>query len=306
MGPGRGVEVLNVVLFVSTVLIWGSTWFAITFQLGQVPLEWSVAYRFFASAAIMFAFCFATKRSLRFSWRQHRVFVGLGIFLFSTNYYFTYVSIEHLKSGLVAVIFGMLALMNIFNGALFLKRPLEWRMVAISLVGLLGIAIIFWPDLKSFDVESATILGLGTALMAAFLASLGNTVAASEAAKPLPLFSMNAWGMLYGSVLLTIFASVSGVEPSIDLSAPYLISLAFLVVFGTIIAFSCYLLLLARIGLERAGYITVTFPVVALTISTIFEGYQWTLLSLAGLVLVLGGNVVVLRTRARAEPCPGE
>ncbi len=295
---------LNAVLFLSTVLIWGSTWFAITFQLGEVPLEWSIVYRFFASASIMFVFCLLTKRPLRFSWRQHRVFAGLGLFLFSTNYYFTYVAIEYLTSGLVAVVFSLLALMNIFNGALFLKRPLEWRMVAVSLVGLFGLALIFWPDLKSFSFGSLAMIGLGTAILATWSASLGSTVAASKAAQPLPLIPTNAWGMLYGTILLTIFTVASGIEPGFDTSASYLISLAYLAVFGTVIAFSCFLMLLGRVGLERAGYIAVAFPVVALIISTIFEGYQWTLLSLTGLVIVLGGNVVVLRTRVRATPSP--
>lgn len=297
---------LNAVLFLSTVLIWGSTWFAITFQLGEVPLEWSIVYRFFASASIMFVFCLLTKRPLRFSWRQHRVFAGLGLFLFSTNYYFTYVAIEYLTSGLVAVVFSLLALMNIFNGALFLKRPLEWRMVGVSLVGLFGLALIFWPDLKSFSFGSLAMVGLGIGILATWSASLGSTVAASKAAQPLPLVPTNAWGMLYGSIFLTIFAVVSGIKPGFDTSASYLISLAYLTVFGTVIAFSCFLMLLNRAGLERAGYVAVAFPVVALTISTIFEGYQWTLLSLAGLVLVLGGNVVVLRTKARAEHSSGE
>lgn len=296
----------NLFLFLTTVLIWGSTWFAITFQLGQVPLEWSIVYRFFASAAIMFAFCLLTKRPLRFSWPRHRVFAGLGLLLFSTNYYFTYVAIEHLTSGLVAVVFSLLALMNIFNGALFLKRPLEWRMVAVSLVGLFGLALIFWPDLSSFSFGSLAMIGLGTALLATWSASLGSTLAASKAAQPLPLIPTNAWGMLYGTIFLTIFAVASGIEPGFDTSASYLISLAYLAVFGTVIAFSCFLMLLSRAGLERAGYVAVAFPVVALTISTIFEGYQWTLLSLAGLLLVLGGNVIVLRTKARAEPSPGK
>ena len=297
---------LNLFLFSTTVLIWGSTWYAITFQLGEVPLEWSIVYRFSASAAIMFVFCLVTKSPLRFSWRQHRVFAGLGLFLFSANYYFTYLSIEYLTSGLVAIVFSLLVLMNIFNGVLFLKRPLEWRMVAVSLVGLFGLVLIFWPDLKSFSFGSLAMIGLGAAILATWLASLGNTVAASKTAQPLPLLPTNAWGMLYGSIFLTIFAMASGIKPGFDTSAPYLISLAYLAVFGTVIAFSCFLMLLSRAGLERAGYVAVAFPVVALAISTIFEGYQWTLLSLAGLVLVLGGNVVVLRTRARAEPCPGE
>jgi drug/metabolite transporter (DMT)-like permease len=297
---------LNVFLFSATVLIWGTTWYAITFQLGEVALEWSLVYRFAAAAIILFVFCLVTKRPLRFTWRHHRVFAALGLLLFSFNYYFSYVAVEHLTSGLVAVVFSLLAIMNIFNGAIFLKRPLEWRMIVVSLVGLFGLALIFWPDLKSFSLGSAAMIGLGTAFLATWSASLGATVAASKAARPLPLIPTNAWGIFYGLILLTVFAASSGIRPGFDTSTPYLISLAFLALFGTVIAFSLYLLLLARAGLERAGYIAVAFPVVALIISSIFEGYQWTLLSLTGVVLVLGGNVVVLRTKPLSAQPPCE
>lgn len=297
---------LNFALYATTVLIWGSTWYAITFQLGEVPLEWSIIYRFFLSALLMFAFCLLTGRNLRFSWRQHRVFAGLGLFMFSTNYYFTYLGVGYITSGLVAVVFSTLTLMNIFNGNLFLKNKLEPQLIGAAFVGLTGIGLIFWPEIQSLDLTDATFIGVAITLVATWFASLGNTVASTKAARALPIVQMNAWGMLYGTGVLALYTVASGIPPAFDGSASYLISLVYLSVFGTVIAFSCFLLLLARMGLERAGYISVMFPLVALAISTVFENYHWTNQALIGVLLVLSGNVVMLRKKRPAGACAAD
>ena len=288
---------MNAILFIVTVLIWGTTWFAITFQLGSVAIEWSLAYRFAIAALILVIFCSATGRTLKFPRSDHLIFLGLGIFLFSANYYYSYVATSHLTSGLVAVLFSTLTIMNIINSALFLKRPFEAKILGAAGIGLVGIVMIFWNEMVNFSWQDAAIIGVLAIILAAFIASLGSVIAGSSRAEPLPIIQKNTWGMIYGTAILTIVALFSGKPMTIDLGAPYLISLAYLSVFGTIIAFTCFLLLISRIGIERAGYFAVTFPVVALVISTLFEGYVWSLSSTAGIVLVLAGNTVVLRTK---------
>ncbi len=285
----------NFLLFAATVLIWGTTWFGIKLQLGVVPIEWSLVYRFAFATSLMFAFSFLTKRSLRFDLENHKLFVGLGFLLFGLNYYLSYLGTSYMTSGLVAVVFSSLALMNIFNAVVFLKRPFETRVLKAALAGLLGIGFIFWPEIQDTSLADGVIVGLLITFSAAYVASLGNTLAATNKAKAVPVVATNAWGMFYGTIILLAFALISGSTPTFDTSASYVLSLIYLSVFGTIIAFTCLLILIARIGPERAGYFSVMFPVVALTISTFFEGYQWSVLSVSGLLLALGGNYLVLR-----------
>lgn len=289
----------NVLLYLTAVLIWGTTWYAITFQLTGVPIEWSLVYRFALAAIGLMAFCLATGRKLKFSFKTHLIFLGLGFFLFSSNYYFSYLGIVYITSGLVAVVFSTLPLMNIFNGAVFLKRTLEWPIAVASLVGIGGIALVFWPELSSNANNEAAAAGMVIVLIATYLASVGNTIAGAKGSSDLPVLSMNAWGMLYGTGFLLLYSLTQGEPASFDTSTAYLASLAYLAFFGTIVAFTSYLELIKRIGAERAGYISVAFPVVALAISTVFEGYQWTLPAALGMVVVLGGNVYILRMKQK-------
>jgi drug/metabolite transporter (DMT)-like permease len=297
-----GTIMTNFLLFAATVLIWGSTWFGIKLQLGVVPIEWSLVYRFAFAAALMFAFSLLTKRPIRYDFAAHKLFLGLGFLLFGLNYYLSYLGTTYMTSGLVAVVFSSLTLMNIFNAAIFLKRPFEPQVLGAALFGLLGIGLIFWPEIQITSLGTNLVRGIVILFTAAFVASLGNTLAATKKAKAIPLVATNSWGMFYGTVLLLGFALFSGQELIFDPSMSYALSLIYLTVFGTIIAFTCLFMLINRIGPERAGYFAVMFPVVALTISTFLEGYQWSLMSVSGLIMALGGNYLILRSREKNSP----
>lgn len=295
----------DILLYLVAVLIWGTTWFAITFQLGVVAIEWSLVYRFALATVLLFTICLVTGRALKFPRRAHLVFLGLGAFLFSSNYYFSYLGVAYITSGLVAVVFSTLPLMNIFNGRVFLKRRLEPAIVVASLVGIGGIALMFWPELGAGADNDKALVGMVIVLIATYLASVGNTIAAGRSASKLPVLSMSAWGMLYGTGFLTAASLLNGNPVAFEITKPYIFSLVYLSLFGTVIAFTSYLELIKRIGPERAGYISVAFPVVALAISTFFEGYQWSIPAVLGMALVLGGNVYILRTRQKkVEPRP--
>lgn len=287
----------NTALFAITAFIWGTTWYGITFQLGDVPKEWSLFYRFILASGILFAVSHFTKRRLMFEVKDHGLFFGLGVLLFCVNYYFSYAGVELLPSGLVAIAFSSMSLMNIINTRIFLKRPIEMPILFASLVGMVGIIILFMPEVESFNLKDTSILGLIITLAGAYTASLGNSLAATKRASGLPVIPTNAWGMLYGSILIAFFAILKGQPITFSTEMPYLLSLIYLSVFGTVIAFTSYLVLIGRIGPERAGYFAILFPVVALAISTIFENYQWTNEAFIGLALVLGGNYVVLKKK---------
>lgn len=289
----------NVLLYLVAVLIWGSTWFAITFQLTYVPIEWSLVYRFALATTGLMTFCLLSGRQLRFSRKQHLIFFGLGFFLFSSNYYFSYLGVSYITSGLVAVVFSTLPLMNILNGRVFLRRKLEPPVAFASLAGIGGIVLVFWPELSHSANNSHALTGMIIVLVATYLASMGNTIAGAGGSRDLSVLSMNAWGMLYGTGFLVAYSLFQGEPASFDTSTSYILSLVYLAFFGTIVAFTSYLELIKRIGAERAGYISVAFPIVALAISTVFEDYRWSALAAIGMVVVLGGNIFILRLKQK-------
>ncbi len=286
----------NLSLYILTVLIWGSTWYVITFQLGTVDPFLSVGYRFLLASVFLFAFCAATGRlKVKFTRRQHGFVLLQGILLFCLNYWATYSSTAHLTSGLVALCFSTLIILNIINQALFFKMPIKPMVVLGAAMGLGGIALVFQPEIKTLSFEDETLIGIAYCLFGTVLVSFGNMTAMRNNRDDMPVILTNTYGMLYGGLIAFAIALLSGSPLVFDTSFNYIWSLVYLAVLGSAVAFGCYLTLMRSIGADKAAYATVMFPVVALGVSTVFEGYVWTPQSIAGMVLILAGNVVAMR-----------
>ncbi len=280
-----------------TVLIWGSSWIGIKFQLGVVDPMVSVSYRFLLASILLLLWCVLKGKDLRFSFRSH-VFIALqGALLFGFNYLFVYLVEQQLTSGLVAVLFSTIVLMNILNGSLFLGKPIDKRVGIGGIIGLFGIVLLFKPEIEVFSFSGGEIQSIMLCIVATFLASLGNIVSAYNQEHQLPIVQTNAIGMGYGGLIMFVCALLAGKTFTIDLSPPYIISLFYLTVFGSIIAFGCYLSLIGSIGADRAAYVTLLFPVVALIISTVWEGFQWTWSGGGGVLLILYGNLWIIRKK---------
>jgi len=293
---GTGYSVLsgsaqNVLLYVVTILIWGSSWLAIKFQLGVVDPMVSVAYRFLLASGISWIYCRYSGLQLSFRLRDHGFMFLQGVSLFALNYWLFYISELTLTSGLAAVIFSTIVVMNMLNGAIFLKNRLELRVVIGAVFGLSGIILVFWAEVSDFETGSENLFAATLAVLATFLASLGNIASARNQREGIPVVQSNTYGMTYGALLML----VTGREFNFEFTVSYVSSLVFLSVFASIIAFWSYLTLLGRVGVERAAYATLIFPLVALGISTIFEGYQWSAYAVIGIVLILGGNLLILK-----------
>ena len=281
-------------LYLASVLIWGSTWYAIKFQLGVVAPEISLVYRFALAAIILLSFCTLTGRSLRYSLRQHGFIALQGLFLFSSNYLIFYWATSLLTSGIVALMFSTVILMNIINGAIFMRVAVSRRVILGACFGIAGSVSIFWAELSAVDNNADTWRGLWMCLLATYFASIGNIISARNQKNSIPVIQTNAWGMGYGALVMAAYALVSGVPYNYDPSFDYSVSLIYLSVFGSILAFGSYLTLVGRIGADKAAYAAVLFPVIALGLSTIFENYQWSLRAVFGFALVLLGNYIVL------------
>jgi drug/metabolite transporter (DMT)-like permease len=285
----------NWVLYSLTVVIWGSTWIGIKYQLGVVDPMASVAHRFLLSALLIWVFLLLRRQPLRLPLRDHPFLLLQGLCLFCVNYYFVYHAEMVLTSGLVAVVFSSLMMFNVINGALFMGSPVHGGVVLGGVIGLLGMAAVFWPELDALDLSDQNFVALLYCLAGTALASFGNIIAARNRRHDIPVLVTNTWAMAYGAVAMYIAAIVSGVSITIDWSAPYILSLLYLSIFGSVVAFWAYLTLIGRIGADRAGYANLVFPLVALLISTLVEGYQWTLPALMGLSIVMVGNWLVMR-----------
>lgn len=289
----------NALLYAITVLVWGSTWLAIEFQLGVVAPEVSVVYRYAGATLLLFAWSRARGLNLAFGLREHGRFFLLGMLLFGLNYILTYRAQIYISSALTAIVFTSIVWLNIVNARIFFGVRAGPRVIIGALLGIAGIVTLFAPQVAELTMSDTVLYGCMLAGLAALIASFGNMVSQSAQKSGLPVVQSNAWGMFYGMIITAAIAVYRGDDFVFDWSPGYIGSLLYLTVFGSVIAFGAYLTLLGRIGAHKAGYAMVMFPVVALALSAIFEDMKIDATVIAGTLLVLTGNVFVLNARVR-------
>ncbi len=281
-------------LYASIVLIWGSTWIAITFQIGVVAEEVSVAYRFALGSLSLFIYAALSGRRVYIPWNSYGYVMLMGAFMFSISYIFVYHGTAYITSGLVAVIFSLIVVTNAFFERVFFKKALEGRLMLASLLGVIGIAAIFWPEISNFDLQDQALVGVMFVVVSVLLSSLGNMTAIINTNRDLPVVAVNAHAMAWGALLSTVVAILFGRPFNFSIELEYMFSLAYLAIFGSAIAFGFYLALLRKIGAARASYSSVLFPLVALLISTFFEDYQWSTMAIIGIAFIVAGNWLAL------------
>ncbi|SAI69825.1 DMT family permease [Bordetella ansorpii] len=290
---------MNLALYLLTVLIWGTTWIAIKWQIGVVPPPVSIGWRFGIAALVLFALLRLLRRPILPPAGAWRFLVAQGLALFCLNFLCFYYSEHYVASGLVAVVFSLAPLLNAINGRLFMGRPLQPQVIAGALLGLAGIGALSIQQMAGHLDDSDTWLGMGLAVLGTLCFSTGNLLSTRMSAMGLHPLTANAWAMLVGASVLTLGSLAAGLPLGLDTDARYLGALLYLAIPGSVIGFTAYLTLVARIGPERAAYCTVLFPFVALAASTLFEGYQWSPLAVLGLALVVAGNLVVFGAPGR-------
>jgi drug/metabolite transporter (DMT)-like permease len=281
---------LNLLLFTITVVIWGTTWIAISAQVGDVPIEVSIFLRFALAGAIMLAGLMILGRLQRPPiWR----YVVIQAFcLFFLNFIGLYKASGLITSGLVAVVFSLTSVFNAVNAWAFFGDRITARTLLAGAIGATGLGLIFWTDLfRSFD--AATVHGIGWAIFGTLMFSFGNMASRRNGELGIRPVTANSWGMSIGSLALGGLIVVQGQPITLTLDFDYWAALIYLAIVGSVAGFTTYLVLVARIGSARAGYATVIFPVVALAISTVVEGYNWTPLAIAGVALTILGNVIM-------------
>ncbi|MDA7437822.1 DMT family transporter [Candidatus Pseudothioglobus singularis] len=287
---------MNALLYFVVLLAWGSSWFAISFQLGDVAPEVSIVWRFLLASIILFIWCYFRGLKLSFPWRDHLSWLLLGFFLFCVNYICAYFGTFYLASGLVCLIFSTLTLFTVFNGFIFFKKPIRLPILVGAVVGIAGLSIIFSNEISSADwsLESGVVKGFLWMLLATFFASIGMLLSGQFQARKMPLVQSNAFSMLYGSLILVFYIAVSDVSFSFNTSYSYVISLVYLALIASVIGFGVYLKLVGNIGADKASYVNIFTPTIALLLSTLFENYEWSWVGLIGVLLIIIGNIIVL------------
>lgn len=284
----------NPTLFSLCCLIWGSTWIAITYQIGHTSETFAIALRYLLASACLGAYCLVKKLPLNLPLHVHVKMAAVGLFLYSLNYTLLYLAQAHIISALLALMSSCIIYINVVLRRWWLKEPIRKEVVIGATFGLGGIICLFVPEFSKVSMNAALATGLGIAFVSFLCASIGNVISERILTAGTPVIQMNFYAMTYAMVLLFVTSLLLPGELTIPTSSSFYWSLLYLALFGSVFAFGAYMKLLKQMGADKAAYVVLVYPMVALVISTFFEGYQWSLLSVIGVVIVLIGNAIAM------------
>ena len=282
-------------------VVWGTTWYAITLQFGTVDPLVSVAYRFALAAAVLFAWCALRRLPIRLTRAQHLAVALQGLLVFAVQYPLVYIAEETVPSAVVAVMFAALAFVNLALFRLLLGQSAPRAAWAGALLGLVGVAALFMGELRRTSLDAAALAGLATAVAAVIVSAGGNLAAFRAQEKGAPVVASTAWAMAYGAFAVALFVTATGTEWRFEMTPRYVLSLLYLSLFGSTLAFGLYFVLARERGYALASYISALTPPVAVVVSVLFENARFGLEAYLGLALVLAGQGLMIRAaKARA------
>lgn len=284
---------MNALLYGLVVVIWGTTWIAIFLQQGPVAAPVSIFWRFAVATATIMIVLLALRRLRKMALRDHLFCLLQGCCVFCFNFWCFYAAAAHINTGLESVIFSMAVLFNAINSFIFFRQTPPKRFYLAALLGLCGIITLFWDDLRAVGMSSTLLAGILLSALGTYGFSLGNMLSLRHQRRGLETLTTNTWAMLYGTIIVGVIALLRGDDFTPQWTVSYMGALFYLAIFGSVIAFGVYFTLVGRIGASNAAYSTLLFPLVALTLSTMYEGYQWHANAVLGLVLILLGNLVM-------------
>ena len=283
--------------FLLVALIWGSTWYVITGQIAEVPPSWSVTYRFALATPAMFLVALVMRQPLRLTGSGHLLALAIGLTQFCGNFNFVYRAEQHLTSGVVAVMFGMLMVPNALFGRWWLGQQVTPRFLLGSLIAIAGIALLLVHEAQVARLGGDVLLGVVLAIGGILSASASNVIQAGETGRAQPMMTLLAFAMLYGALIDAAIAWATAGPPVFPASGAFWAGTAYLAIAGSVLTFPLYYGIIRAIGPGRAAYNSVLVIVIAMFISTLVEGYEWSLLAVTGALLGTAGMILALRAR---------
>ena len=290
-----------ILAFLLTGSIWGSTWLVITGQISGVPAAWSVFYRFALATPALFAVAALMKRRLSLSAPEHRLAAIVGVLQFSGNFLFVYHAELYMTSGIVALMFGLMIVPNALLGRAFRGERAHGGFILGSAIAIVGVSLLLvheWQVNPDAGVIGGSVgLGIALTLLGMLAASLANVVQANELGRGVPMVSLLAWAMLYGTVFDLGFAALTAGPPPFPMEGRFWMGTLYLALIGSVITFPIHYNLVREIGAGRTAYNGVLTISVAMLLSTMFEDYRWTALTAGGMGLAIVGMVIALRSK---------
>jgi drug/metabolite transporter (DMT)-like permease len=301
----KGGDLSVIVPFIIFTFIWGTTWIVIRDQLGTVPPQWSVAYRFVIAAAAMILLASWRGNGLKLGRGGLVAAVSIGFLQFCVNFNSVYLAERHITSGVVATFFALLLIPSTLLGWAFLGQRPSRRFLYSSLVAIAGIGLLFVQEFRVQPAGAAALLaGLGFTLAGMIAAAAASVIQARPEIRRVPLLTLLAWSMAIGAMTNVALALLVAGPPIFDPRPGYWLGLLYLAIPASVVTFVLYYPVVREIGPAKAAYSSVIVPIIAMGLSTWIEGYRWSALAIAGAVLALGGMLGALSRPRSVVPAP--
>ena len=288
--------------FVTVCLIWGTTWLVIRGQLGTVDPSWSIAYRFAIGGIALLSWCLIRRLPLRVPREGWGFLLLFALLQFVLNFNFVYRAELYIASGLVAVAFALLMIPNAIFAKIILNRPVTRHFIIGGALGIGGVLMLFAHQFSLPGDRTTVAIGLGLTTAGILCASMSNVMQATPKGRSLPALGGLAWAMLTGAAINAAIALTVAGPPTWDWRPEYIAGLLMLGIVASALAFGLYFDLVRTIGPAEAAWTGIPIPIIAMSLSTLFENYRWSPLAVAGTAVALTGLVVALRTPAPKTP----
>ena len=281
-------------LFAICVVVWGTTWHAITYQLYDFSAEVGVAVRFALAGASLLALCRWRGVPLAYSLADHRALALQGVFLYGVSYVCVYHAERFVPSGLVAVGYSASPLLAGIGAALLFGAALSRRFVLGGVLGVCGVIVIFWTEITRASGGERAELGALLTVASVLLSAVGSLTASRNRRRGVALLPAMGFGMLYGALAAALVALAFGRSVALPTAPSWWLSLAYLAFAGSVLTFACFLTLQDRVGVGATGTVGVMTPLLALVVSMAFEGFRPDGRTVAGVALAIAGNALML------------
>lgn len=286
---------MNIVLYFSVVVIWGTTWIAIFVQQhsASVPVMTSVFWRFLLAAVVLLSALKLTGRLKKLPRQTHFFCLLQGCCIFGGNFICFYTAAQWINSGLESVIFSMAVIYNAINSWVFFHQKPPMQFFPALVFGLGGMVIMFWPQLRANHYSVQLLAGISLSALGTFGFSLGNMLSVRHQRQKQDVMTTTGYAMLYGALMMALLSLLTGQSLAPSMNPHWLAAVGYLAVIGSVFGFGAYFTLLSRIGAAKAAWSTLLFPLVALVLSAEFEGFIWQTHAVLGLASISLANLMM-------------
>ncbi len=289
---------LDKIKILTIVLIGGTGFLAVSFHMNYVEKEFAIAYRMLLGGVFIIAFTLFKRRPFpKITLSNVMKILISGLFLYAINYLFVYQAILGLPSGICTLITAAIIIPNAILGHLILGTKLKIRTILGAGISFIGLVILLPGDLFDFDVSQTATFSIIIMFSSLFISSFGTVITSKFMRDGLDFYWLTGLSVLTGGVFNFIVGYLIHDSISWSMEPGHFLVWGYMAFFATAVTFILYMQIVNKFGAGNASYIWIIAPAIALNLSVVFEGMEWTPDRIIGSIIILLGSLTSLKKK---------